>query len=167
MFYRFTIFMFASILSVGLNAEDRKDVLGMWASDGSIFVIYEDAGFLHGKIIALKDALYTADEKSEAVGQPRLDDNNPDPVLSTQPIIGLQIFTEYEFDDGQWRGKIYDPESGNTYQSKMKLTRRGQLEIRGYIGIPMFGRTSSFDPVNSCMPHIVEMLKTTRYQNQC
>ena len=68
------------------------------------------------------------------------------------------MFTDYHYEDSQWRGRIYDPESGKTYQSKMKVNGKGQLEIRGYIRIPMFGRTATLDPVASCKPRIVEML---------
>jgi hypothetical protein len=167
MYSRFTTIFLLTLFSSSLHAEDRKDVLGFWASEGSIFMIYEEAEQLHGEIIALEKAYYTAEERPDAVGQPRLDDNNPVEVLSQQPIVGLQMFSAYEFDDGQWRGKIYDPESGNTYQSKMKLSKKGKLEIRGYIGVPMFGRTSTFDPVSSCQPHIVEMLTATEHRDQC
>jgi uncharacterized protein (DUF2147 family) len=141
------------------SASDREQVMGLWASEGSIFSVFEKAGLLHGEIIALKDPVYTVEEDSIRAGKTRLDDNNPDESQRTRPIIGLDMFAEYRFDDKQWRGKIYDPESGNHYQSKMVIAKDGRLEIRGYIGIPLFGRTARFDPVASCEEHIVEMLK--------
>ena len=51
---RFTTILFL-VFSSSLHAEDRKDVLGFWASEGSIFMIYEEAEQLHGEIVALKD----------------------------------------------------------------------------------------------------------------
>ena len=106
-------------------------------------------------------------EEGERQGQPKVDDLNPDPELKGQPIIGLHMFSEYEFSNGKWQGKIYDPESGNTYQSRMEVTRDGELEIRGYIGIPMFCRTATFLPVSACEPHIIDMLEQLSSLDAC
>ncbi|MBC7867421.1 MAG: DUF2147 domain-containing protein [Gloeobacteraceae cyanobacterium ES-bin-316] len=38
-------------------------------------------------------------------------------------------------------GKIYDPSSGKTYSCTMKIEGLNTLEIRGYIGISLFGKT--------------------------
>jgi uncharacterized protein (DUF2147 family) len=42
------------------------------------------------------------------------------------------------------KGRIYDPESGKTYKSKMTLAAPNRLEIRGYVGIPLFGRSTTW-----------------------
>ena len=150
-----------------LSAEEREQVIGLWASDGSIFSVYEEKGELHGEIIALKDPVYTATEDATRAGMTRVDDNNPDEALRVRPIVGLEMFAGYQFEDDQWQGNIYDPESGKTYKSKVQLARDGRLEIRGYIGIPMFGRTAQFHPAASCLSHIVEMLKMTVHNGLC
>ena len=155
------------VVSDVVAADNRDEVKGLWASPGSIFMVFEEQGRLHGKIIALKDAVYSEAEDLERAGQVRLDDNNPDQGLKTRTILGLEMFNEYEYESNHWQGKIYDPESGKTYQSKIKLADDGRLEIRGYIGIPMFGRTALFEPAISCKPHIVEMLKMTDQSNVC
>ena len=42
----------------------------------------------------------------------------------------------------EWEeGKIYDPKSGNDYSCEIKMTDANTLEVRGYVGISMFGRT--------------------------
>lgn len=132
-------------------------IFGLWASEGSIFRTYFEDNTVKGKILALREPVYTAEESAAKAGQIRLDDNNPDQSLTTRTIIGINIFSEYEFKDGQWQGVIYDPESGNTYQSKMKI-KANLLEIRGYIGMPMFGRTAKFKPVLSCTEEFSVML---------
>ncbi len=39
-------------------------------------------------------------------------------------------------------GDILDPNNGKVYRSKMTLTDGGaKLKVRGYIGMPMLGRT--------------------------
>ncbi len=66
-------------------------------------------------------------------GGPAVDANNPDPKLRTRPIAGLNILSGFTPDQGRWRGRIYDPESGRTYRSE--LIRAGQsLRVKGCIG---------------------------------
>lgn len=150
-----------------LVANDRELVVGHWASAGSIFEIMLSDGTLKGHVRALFNPKYLSEEDADRVGQPRTDDNNPDTELRDRPIIGLTMFSEYQFEDGQWQGKIYDPESGNTYQSRMKITGKGDLEIRGYIGIPMFGRTAKFAPVQLCTAEIQKMIVQLAGQFTC
>jgi uncharacterized protein (DUF2147 family) len=39
-------------------------------------------------------------------------------------------------------GRILDPESGRVYRVRLRLLEEGQtLEVRGYLGAPVFGRT--------------------------
>ena len=132
-------------------------IFGLCASEGSIFRTYFEDDTVKGEILALKNPLYTEEESATRAGEIKLDDNNPDKALSARTIIGINIFSDYQFDDGQWQGTIYDPESGNTYKSKMKL-KSDELEIRGYIGMPMFGRTAKFKPVLSCSEEFEVML---------
>lgn len=150
-----------------LMANDRELVVGHWASEGSIFEITLADGTLKGQVRALFNPNYLSEEDADRVGQPRTDDNNPDSELRDRPIIGLTMFSEYQFEDGQWQGKIYDPESGNTYQSRMKITGKGDLEIRGYIGIPMFGRTAKFAPLQRCTAEIQNMIFQLEGQFTC
>ncbi|XOV86405.1 MAG: DUF2147 domain-containing protein [Pseudomonadota bacterium] len=146
---------------------DRDDVKGYWATDGSIFEIYEQDGTLLGQVRALREPVYSAEENPDLAGQARMDLNNPDAAQRSRPIMGIHMFSEYEYKGGQWQGKIYDPETGNTYQSKMAVNNEGLLEIRGYIGLPMFGRTAQFLPISTCEPHILEMLPQINQQEAC
>ena len=155
------------LLGVSASAESsRDDVKGMWASPGSIFQITEQAGRLQGEIIVIKDVVYTGEEDPERAGMVRRDDNNPEESLRQRTLVGIDMFSDYQYQGGQWQGSIYDPESGNTYQSKMKL-KKGNLEIRGYIGMPMFGRTAVFRPVSSCETFITELLAQIDQQASC
>ena len=41
----------------------------------------------------------------------------------------------------EWTGgSLYDPESGKIYSGKIALNPNGTLNLRGYIGISLFGR---------------------------
>jgi uncharacterized protein (DUF2147 family) len=66
-----------------------------------------------------------------------------------QPIIGMVILTGIrqnpqnaaEFTGGQ----ILDPAEGKIYKSKLTLREDGsKLDMRGYIGVPMLGRTQTW-----------------------
>jgi uncharacterized protein (DUF2147 family) len=63
-----------------------------------------------------------------------------------QPVIGMRIITNLkragstnDFFDG---GEIFDPDTGDTYRLKIALLNAGKkLDVRGYIGISLFGRS--------------------------
>ena len=43
-------------------------------------------------------------------------------------------------------GKILDPTSGKVYSASMKLLENGQkLEVRGYLGLSLFGRSQIWE----------------------
>lgn len=63
------------------------------------------------------------------------DTNNPDPKLKTRPILGLQMIRDFKpAGPGRWNGgKIYDPNSGKTYDSKISVGANGTLKVEGCI----------------------------------
>jgi uncharacterized protein (DUF2147 family) len=63
-----------------------------------------------------------------------------------QPIIGMEILRHMRQHGDEWSGgEILDPENGQTYRATMKLDDDGKkLIVRGYIGIPMFGRSQTW-----------------------
>jgi hypothetical protein len=108
-------------------------------------------------VIAIRDATYGADEAVGEPGAPRRDDNNPDPDLRARQLVGMELLEDYRWTGRRWEGKIYDPESGNTYSSRME--RDGvRLKMRGYIGTPLLGRTRHFEPVEVCSEPVAGML---------
>ena len=38
-------------------------------------------------------------------------------------------------------GTIYDPKNGTTYSCKIEAKGENQIEVRGFVGTEMFGRT--------------------------
>ncbi len=77
----------------------------------------------------------------------RKDENNPDKSLRQRSLLGIDLLTNFVFDDGVYKdGKVYDPDNGKTYSCK--LTKEGNnLKVRGYIGLSVFGRTEIFERV--------------------
>jgi uncharacterized protein (DUF2147 family) len=121
------------------------DILGMWKTerDESQVEIFRCGKKLCGKIVSLKNPNYT-ESRDGPVGTPILDRKNPDPALRSRPVIGLQILEGFtEQGDNTWgNGTCYDPKSGTTYRGKIHLASSRRLELRGFVGIPLFGRTS-------------------------
>jgi len=120
-------------------------ILGIWKTDMDeakieIFMCEEK---ICGKIIWLKNPVYTNSNDGQ-LGTPVIDRKNPDPALKSRPVLGLRILEGFtEVGENYWEeGSIYDPKSGNTYRGKMHLAAPDRLQLRGYIGIPLFGRTS-------------------------
>ena len=64
------------------------------------------------------------------------DVNNPDPKLRGRPVVGLAILHGFKPDGaGLAGGRIYDPNSGKTYASRLKLNPDGSLKVSGCIAI--------------------------------
>jgi len=89
-----------------------------------------------GKIIWLKEPLRD--------GHVKVDIYNEDESLRHRPILGLKLLNDFIFDDGTWEdGTIYDPEEGETYSCT--ISKEGNvLNVRGYIGISLVGRTTEW-----------------------
>ena len=75
-----------------------------------------------------------------------VDEKNPDPQLRSRKLLGLELFSGFEFDgDDRWiNGRIYDPNSGKTYRCIITIKDRDTLRVRGYIGISLIGRTETW-----------------------
>ena len=80
-------------------------------------------------------------EPTDADGKPKLDKNNPDKEKQKLPLLGYDLLKDFVFEEGHWdNGTIYDPENGKTYKCKISF-REGKLDVRGYIGFSLIGRT--------------------------
>jgi len=64
-------------------------------------------------------------------------------ALKDKPIIGMTILRGLRRDsDGYGGGTILDPDEGRTYRCTVMLLDGGRkLEVRGYVGLPLLGRT--------------------------
>ena len=124
-----------------VSGDPRESILGEWTTAGgrSKVLIFKYQNEYCGKIVWIRDSL--------KAGKPVVDDKNPDAKLVNRPVMGIVFLKGFAFDEENvWRGgEIYDPESGNTYSAKMTLVDERTLELRGYVGIPLFGRTEAWN----------------------
>jgi uncharacterized protein (DUF2147 family) len=138
--FLFVGLLFQSFTSVGQDNPDT--VIGVWKSgEGNAMVrIYKNGSKYQGKVVWLKEP------NDPETGKPKLDKNNEKPSARTKPVLGLiNIWGFLAKGDKVWEdGNIYDPKNGNTYSSTMKLINGNSLEVRGYIGVSLIGRTDTW-----------------------
>lgn len=109
----------AIAMSAFASDHDTTQVEGLWLTEAKTGTVRisecldpEMAGTPCGRI-------ETADIPE---GEPRTDVNNSDPALRNQPIVGLTMLDGFEKRDTKWKkGRIYNPEDGNSYKSSIQL----------------------------------------------
>jgi uncharacterized protein (DUF2147 family) len=76
------------------------------------------------------------------------DSKNPSASLRTRALCGLVIGTGFHQTDASHLsgGLLYDPKTGHTYRGKIAAVG-DRLDLRGYIGIPAFGRSETWKRV--------------------
>tara|TARA_B110000503_G_C7144956_1_gene412503 strand:+ start:723 stop:1196 length:474 start_codon:yes stop_codon:yes gene_type:complete len=136
------LLLLAIVFSGAVNAQDSAEgdkLIGIWEpSHGKAKVKVEKIGEkYYGKIVWLKEPI---DPETKA---PKVDKNNPDEKMQNKPLRGYRILKDFQYTDkNEWtEGTIYDPENGNTYSCIIKMTDENTLDIRGFIGVSVLGRT--------------------------
>lgn len=135
---RFIVLIIIAILSFNDNSADA--IIGIWANASNIghIQLYKQNGKYYGKIIWLSNP-------NDETGKPKIDKNNPDETVRSKRLLGLVMLRDFKYEDGEWiDGKIYNPDDGKEYHCNLKLKDERTLAIRGYIGIPLFGKTQKF-----------------------
>ena len=122
------------------EAGNRETPVGAWMSISdktgkaeAIVEIYRDHEELKGVIRKLFDP--------EAVRCEQCPGDKKD-----RPLLGLEIVWGIKESHGRWGGgKLLDPASGEIYDARMELSDDGaKLKLRGYVGMPLFGRTQTW-----------------------
>ncbi len=114
-------------------------IFGEWVNEkgDAKFKIYRKGDSFYGDI-------------TWGTGGPTKDVNNPDPAKKERDLVGLTILNDFKYEGKNlWSsGTIYDPKDGKTYSCKMTLKKPNQLEVRGYLGVSLFGRSEIWTRVN-------------------
>jgi uncharacterized protein (DUF2147 family) len=109
-------------------ADARPSPVGTWltASGKGVVEIAACGRALCGRIVGI----------DRAPGEPMPTD------VYGQPQCGLTIITdERPSSDASWRGWVTDPRDGNTYHAELWVDASGNLNVRGYLGVPLLGET--------------------------
>ncbi|HWH83423.1 MAG TPA: DUF2147 domain-containing protein [Burkholderiaceae bacterium] len=133
-------------LAAGL-AHAQATPAGLWKTiddetrqEKSLVRISEAGGVFTGKIEKLLDPA-----KQAAVCDQCSDERKGQPILGLTIIKGVKAGGEPGRFEG---GEILDPNDGKTYKVRMTPADGGKkLEVRGYIGAPLLGRTQTWTRV--------------------
>ncbi len=111
----------------GTASAGPHDVFGLFATEsGNSHIEIADCGDGSpcGRVIWIDPKSVPAGKSVDTVT-----DANGDKVL------GLTLLDGFRKKKSNWAdGRIYDPEAGKTYGSRLKLLDNGQLEVKGCIG---------------------------------
>jgi uncharacterized protein (DUF2147 family) len=118
---------------------------GLWKTiddDGktekSLVRITESGGMVSGKIEKIFDPA-----KQNEVCDKCSDERKDKPVLGMTILRNLKQNAD---DKGLWEGgDVLDPNNGKVYKARLKPIDGGKkMELRGYIGMPLLGRTQTW-----------------------
>ena len=124
-----------------LNTMQPLSVEGVWITQDdetgqkkSEVLLYQENRKLYGKILKL---LLPGDQGKlckECKGENK-----------NKPIEGLVIVNDLFLDDGSWEdGTILDPKSGKVYDCYLTLEDENNLNVRGFLGFSILGRTQKW-----------------------
>jgi uncharacterized protein (DUF2147 family) len=136
-FRKILVLIFLLSINFSLYSQTSDAILGKWYNtekDAQV-EIFKEGNKYFGKIIWLQDP-------KDDTGKPKVDLNNSDVSKQQRQIIGLKILDNFQFNGGVWEdGTIYDPKNGKTYSCIIKKKDNKTLEVRGFVGISLIGRT--------------------------
>ena len=145
----------AGVLGAGtpvVLAGESDGPLGLWRTEEgkAVVEIFGCGELICGRIVWLKEPVKD--------GMPVTDRENPVDSLRSRPVMGLVIMEGFAADgENEWTGgDIYDPESGDTYSAKMTLVDDQHLELRGYVLIPLLGRSEIWSRQETVPPPHLE-----------
>lgn len=125
---------------------DADAIVGIWQNgEGTGHVKIEKIGSkYYGKIVWLKEP------NDPATGKPKTDKKNPNEKMRNTPVLGYRILRDFVYEaDKKWKdGMIYDPKKGEDYKCSITMVNKNTIEVRGYIGVSLIGRTDTWKRVS-------------------
>ncbi|MBN8692950.1 MAG: DUF2147 domain-containing protein [Bacteroidetes bacterium] len=109
----------------------------MSPQENSIFKFYKQGEKYFAKIVWMK-----LPERKDTL--------NPDLNKRSLKILGSIPVYDFIFDGKHtwYKGHVYDANTGKTYKSKITRDEKGNLIVRGYIGLSILGKTEYFVKVD-------------------
>jgi uncharacterized protein (DUF2147 family) len=118
----------AVLLAVSAPAwAEAASPIGQWLlpSGKTRVEIYACGEALCGRVVASPGA---------EAGDPRHDENNPDPALRTRPLAGIEILHGLVRKGDEWSGgSIYNPGNGHIYDARLSMQGETQLQVQGCV----------------------------------
>lgn len=128
-FWRLTALCFAILAIQSAPASAQSSIFGNWVTEsGNALVAITRCGSeICGRISRV--LVRTPDDDQRDI-------NNPNTNLRNRPLEGLRILSGFRRDGDQYRhGQIYDPESGRSYNARLRTNPNGSLRVTGCLSI--------------------------------
>jgi uncharacterized protein (DUF2147 family) len=135
------LFVFSIVLSSFNIPRPAYQLVGVWESEAKNLQIemFENDGEFFGRMIYFKCS-------TDEIMRTKKDIENPDKHLTARNLLGLMLVTDLAYQgDNIWdEGKIYDPNSGHTFEARIQLTGPQTATVRGYWKYRWIGRSMVF-----------------------
>lgn len=127
--------LLTSVASAKDPIEGRWYTIDEEGRAGSVVRLWVEGGKLHGKV----------DQELGKQAGPPARCNGCDGHAKDKPILGLTVIWNLNKDGSEWEGgRILDPTTGTVYRCEAKLVGNDKLDLRGYVGISLLGRTMTW-----------------------
>lgn len=146
--------LFAGLFWLAIPAVAADSPVGTWnqvdddsGKVTSVIRITRHGDELRGKVLAVRN-----------MTQEQIDRDGKPPKCTqcegqrhNEPIVGMTVLWGLTQHGSEWSGgHILDPAKGKVYKAKLELTDGGEhLEVRGYVGVSLFGRTQTWERVDN------------------
>lgn len=127
------------------QAEPSNPIVGTWETVDdqtqqvkSLVELSSDGQVVTGKVVKILDAKADPDARCHLCQG----------ALHDKPILGMTFLWGLRPNDAARRswehGTVLDPSNGKEYRCRVRLLDDGRLEIRGFVGVPLFGRSQTW-----------------------
>ncbi len=135
------LIIFTALFLTATQAIADSEILGLWMPEekDAVYEFYQCGEAICAKVVELKVPL-------NAEGKPKVDSLNEDESLRQRPILGMEFLNGLKKKKkGVWhKGTVYNARDGKTYKAIMKLRDDGILDVRGYVGFSLIGKSTFF-----------------------
>lgn len=129
---------------LGAFMAQAQSVTGKWKTIDdetgeakSIVEISEKDGKIYGKVVEILNPAKRNAKCQDCKGADK-----------DKPILGLTIIKGLSKDGNEWSGgQILDPNKGKSYKCAITMDGKDKLNVRGYVGISLLGRTQTWHRV--------------------
>ena len=58
-----------------------------------------------------------------------------------QPLVGMIFLSDFKPEGDHYAGRVLDPNTGKIYRCHLRVVDGDKLEVRGFVGVSLLGRT--------------------------
>lgn len=121
------------IASITFSQSKADDVLGEWYTEDKKGTIL---------IFKYKNKYYAQAATGPEINN--LDVKNPDPKLRSRKLKEVIFLTNFEYSSDKKKyinGLTYNTRDGKTYKSWLKMKDKNSVELHGYVGFSLLGKS--------------------------